>query len=69
MAKTKKNITKHDLIRSIKLLNAKVDYVDNAVASMSGMFREFVTFMEYENQFLDYLDAKAKEEDVEHKSS
>jgi len=44
------------------LLNAKVDYVDNAVASMSGMFREFVTFMEYEDQFLDYLDAKAKED-------
>jgi len=65
--KRKKNITKHDLIRSIKLLDAKVDYVDNAVASMSGMFREFVTFMEFEGQFLDYLEAKTKEEDVEHK--
>jgi len=63
MAKRKKSITKHDLIRSITVLNAKVDYVDNAVASMSGMFREFVTFMEFEDQFFDYLDAKFKEEE------
>jgi hypothetical protein len=65
--KQKNNITKHDLIRSIKLLNAKIDYVDNAVVSVSGMFREFVTFMEFEDQFLDYLEAKTEEEDGEHK--
>lgn len=65
--KQKNNITKHDLIRSIKLLNAKIDYIDNAVASVSGMFREFVTFMEFEDQFLDYLEAKTEEEDGEHK--
>ena len=67
MAKRKKSITKHDLIRSINVLNAKVDYVDNAVTSMSEMFREFVTFMEFEDQFLDYLEAKTEEEDGEHK--
>lgn len=67
MPKQRKSITKHDIVRSIKLINAKVDYVDNAVASMSGMFREFVTFMEYEEQFLEYLEAKTKEEDIEHK--
>lgn len=65
--KQKNNITKHDLIRSIKLLNAKIDYIDNAVVSVSGMFREFVTFMEFEDQFLDYLEAKTEEEDGEHK--
>jgi hypothetical protein len=63
MPKRKKTITKHDMIRSINILNAKVDYVDNAVTSMSEMFREFVTFMEFEDQFFDYLDAKFKEED------
>ena len=62
MAKRKKSITKHDLIRSINVLNAKVDYVDNAVTSMSEMFREFVTFMEFEEQFFEYLDAKFKED-------
>ena len=62
MAKRKKSITKHDLIRSINLLNAKVDYVDNAVTSMSEMFREFVTFMEFEEQFFEYLDVKSKED-------
>ena len=60
--KQKNNITKHDLIRSINVLNAKVDYVDNAVTSMSEMFREFVTFMEFEEQFFEYLDAKFKED-------
>jgi len=65
--KKKNNITKHDLIRSIKLLNVKIDYIDNAVASVSGMFREFVTFMEFEDQFLDYLEAKTEEENGEHK--
>ena len=60
--KRKNNITKHDLIRSINVLNAKVDYVDNAVTSMSEMFREFVTFMEFEEQFFEYLDAKFKED-------
>ena len=65
--KQKNNITKHDLIRSIKLLNAKIDYIDNAITSVSGMLREFVTFMEFEDQFLDYLEAKTEEEDVEHK--
>jgi len=65
--KRKKNITKHDLVRSIKLLDAKIDYIDNAITSVSGMFREFVTFMEFEDQFLDYLEAKTEEEDVEHK--
>ena len=65
--KQKNNITKHDLIRSIKLLNAKIDYIDNAVVSVSGMFREFVTFMEFEDQFLDYLEAKTEEEDGKHK--
>ena len=63
MPKNKKTITKHDLIRSIKVLHAKVDYVDNAVTSMSEMFREFVTFMEFEDQFFEYLDAKFKEEE------
>ena len=63
MPKRKKSITKHDLIRSINVLHAKVDYVDNAVTSMSGMFREFVTFMEFEDQFFDYLDAKFKKEE------
>ena len=62
MAKRKKAITKHDLIRSINVLNAKVDYVDNAVTSMSEMFREFVTFMEFEEQFFEYLDVKSKED-------
>ena len=62
MAKRKKAITKHDMIRSINVLNAKVDYVDNAVTSMSEMFREFVTFMEFEDQFFEYLDAKFKED-------
>ena len=62
MAKRKKVITKHDLIRSINVLNAKVDYVDNAVTSMSEMFREFVTFMEFEEQFFEYLDVKFKED-------
>ena len=62
MAKRKKSITKHDLIRSINVLNAKVDYVDNAVTSMSEMFREFVTFMEFEEQFFEYLDVKFKED-------
>lgn len=65
--KKKNNITKHDLIRSIKLLNVKIDYIDNAVASVSGMFREFVTFMEFEDQFLDYLEAKTEEENGESK--
>jgi len=65
--KRKKNITKHDLVRSIKLLDAKIDYIDNAITSVSGMFREFVTFMGFEDQFLDYLEAKTEEEDVEHK--
>jgi len=60
--KRKNNITKHDLIRSINVLNAKVDYVDNAVTSMSEMFREFVTFMEFEEQFFEYLDVKFKED-------
>ena len=60
--KQKNNITKHDLIRSIKLLNAKIDYIDNAVVSVSGMFREFVTFMEFEEQFFEYLDVKSKED-------
>jgi hypothetical protein len=60
--KRKNNITKHDLIRSINVLNAKVDYVDNAVTSMSEMFREFVTFMEFEEQFFEYLDVKSKED-------
>ena len=60
--KQKNNITKHDLIRSINVLNAKVDYVDNAVTSMSEMFREFVTFMEFEEQFFEYLDVKSKED-------
>lgn len=63
MSKHKKTISKHDIIRSIKLVNAKIDYVDNAVTSVSEMFKEFVTFMEYEDQFLDYLEAKTKEED------
>ena len=63
MPKRKKAITKHDMIRSINVLNAKVDYVDNAVTSMSEMFREFVTFMEFEDQFFEYLDAKFKEEE------
>ena len=62
MPKRKKTITKHDLIRSINVLNAKVDYVDNAVTSMSEMFREFVTFMEFEEQFFEYLDVKFKED-------
>jgi hypothetical protein len=60
--KRKNNITKHDLIRSINVLNAKVDYVDNAGTSMSEMFREFVTFMEFEEQFFEYLDVKFKED-------
>jgi len=60
--KRKNNITKYDLIRSINVLNAKVDYVDNAVTSMSEMFREFVTFMEFEEQFFEYLDVKSKED-------
>ena len=60
--KRKNNITEHDLIRSINVLNAKVDYVDNAVTSMSEMFREFVTFMEFEEQFFEYLDVKSKED-------
>ena len=63
MAKRKKAITKHDMIRSINVLNAKVDYVDNAVTSMSEMFRDFVTFMEFEDQFFEYLDAKFKEDE------
>ena len=65
--KRKNNITKHDLVRSIKLLDAKIDYIDNAITSVSGMLREYVTFMEFEDQFLDYLEAKTEEEDVEHK--
>ena len=58
--KQKNNITKNDLIRSIKLLNAKIDYVDNAVVSVCGIFREFVTFMEFVDHFLDYLEAKTE---------
>ena len=61
--KQKNTLTNPDLIRAIKLLNAKIAYVDNAVVSVSGMFREFVTFMEFEDQFLDYLEAKTEEDE------
>jgi hypothetical protein len=63
VAKRKNTISKHDIIRAVRSINARVGYLENMISSLSEMFREYVSFMDNEDGYLEHLDKKSKEEE------
>jgi hypothetical protein len=59
MAKRKQTISKHDIIRTIRVLSGRVDYLDNMIMSLSEMFKGYVDFMGNEDEYMKFMEEKS----------
>ena len=59
MAKRKQTISKHDIIRTIRVLSGRVDYLDNMMMSLSEMFKGYVDFMGNEDEYMKFMEEKS----------
>jgi len=65
MAKRKQTISKHDIIRTIRVLSGRVDYLDNMIMSLSEMFKGYVDFMGNEDKYMKFMEEKSDQVDDE----
>ena len=65
MAKRKQTISKHDIIRTIRVLSGRVDYLDNMMMSLSEMFKGYVDFMGNEDEYMKFMEEKSDQVDDE----
>lgn len=63
MAKHKKTVSKHDMIRAIKDMNSRIMYLDSMVASIGGMFRSYVEFMGNEDEYIKHMEEQEEQEE------
>ena len=59
MAKRKQTISKHDIIRTIRVLSGRVDYLDNMIISLSEMLKGYVDFMGNEDEYMKFMEEKS----------
>jgi hypothetical protein len=62
MAKRKQTVSKHDLIRAIRVLSGRVNYIDNMMMSLSEMFKGYVDFMDNEDEYMKFMEERNIEE-------
>ena len=63
--KRRKTVSKHDLIRTIRLLSGRLSYLSSIVDSLGDMFRGYVEFMENDKEYIKFMEKKdEKEEDA-----
>ena len=63
--KRRKTVSKHDLIRTIRLLSRRLSYLESIVDSLGDMFRGYVEFMENDKEYIKFMEKKdEKEEDA-----
>lgn len=63
--KRRKTVSKHDLIRTIRLLSGRLSYLESIVDSLGDMFRGYVEFMENDKEYIKFMEKKdEKEEDA-----
>ena len=61
----RKTVSKHDLIRTIRLLSGRLSYLESIVDSLGDMFRGYVEFMENDKEYIKFMEKKdEKEEDA-----
>ena len=65
MSKRKKPVTKHDIIRTIRMISTRVSYLDSMIESLGEMFRGYVEFMGNEKKYLKYMEKKDEDNDKE----
>ena len=63
--KRRKTVSKHDLIRTIRLLSGRLSDLESIVDSLGDMFRVYVEFMENDKEYIKFMEKKdEKEEDA-----
>ena len=63
MAKRKRPITKHDIIRTIRMISTRVSYLDTIVDSLGEMLRGYVEFMGNEKEYLKFMEKRISKDD------
>lgn len=63
MKTKRKKPTNKEITNAIAMLGARLDYQENMLASMSGMFREYVAYMDNEDAFIKYMEKKVDDEE------
>jgi len=61
--KRRKTVSKHDLIRTIRLLSGRLSYLESIVDSLGDMFRGYVEFMENDKEYIEFMEKKDEEEE------
>lgn len=61
--KRRKTVSKHDLIRTIRLLSGRLSYLESIVDSLGDMFRGYVEFMENDKEYIKFMEKKDEEEE------
>ena len=59
MAKRKQTVSKHDIIRTLRVLSGRVNYLDNMMMSLSEMLKGYVDFMGNEDEYMKFMEEKS----------
>ena len=65
MAKRKQTVSKHDIIRTLRVLSGRVNYLDNMMMSLSEMFKGYVDFMDNEDEYMKFMEEKSEQAEDE----
>ena len=65
MAKRKQTVSKHDIIRTLRVLSGRVNYLDNMMMSLSEMFKGYVEFTGKEDEYMKFMEEKSEQAEDE----
>jgi len=56
--KNGKTVTKHDIVREIKGVNERIDYLFTGLQVLSGSLKDYIDFSKNEKKFVKFLEKK-----------